>query len=877
MGDYTYSLSIARETEFQVSENYFGGNVIGNGKNDVPSLEDSISDVESSSYFQDAIDALGVTHLRYPAGKAEEANITELINDQLNSELSGFIDYCVEQGIEFTLVIPVRKEFITDQAGMNAFISLVYDRLGNSTELLNSVELGNEHWEEIGETEYGEQAFSAAGLLIKSLDVYNANNQSAVDPNIIVQTGNPSGRESDFHAGNYTADIPSYDARTILANEAIIEQFDADRNLSNGFQATMESDALDGIVAHYYYNQTSTTFADTLSEERRISLRDDPWVSVFGDEFTYHITEWNVMAANYSQQGLVAASVILEQFENMLEAGVDFAEIWPIRENTTNAVAGGRDASEPVSLTPAGVAFSWMSESLVTPEGGLTLLELGGNSDRDIEVNGYQDDYRTVLYISSRTTDFNSNISVDWSDLIDIFSVHTVSGRQLSIDASTSDGFSQQRGYDENGDLVGGTGLARRAIDEAEEIALRQVLGNAYREYYIVEIDGELRTYLPPVDTIIPMVSNPTSLSDFYFPAETDVAGLETNLAINDTATNVSLTLDPYEVVEIVVENFVTINGTSVRDVLQGGYGRDIIYGGSGADSLFGHGGDDILYGGSGADILYGGDGTDTASYATAGESVTANLNTVSQNTGDAAGDRYSSIENITGSAFDDNLTGNSNSNTITGGEGADQIDGGNGNDIIDAGQGADFVHAGSGEDTVLGGDGEDLLFGGDGRDTISGGGGRDIIYGGASDDSIFGGDGSDMIFGDAGNDSIHAGSQSDIVGAGAGNDEVHGGGGSDVIDGGAGNDRLTGGAGNDRLNGGAGADVFVFNTLEESLGNDTIVDFSRDDDVLELSGVTYDDLSFIESEDSISIEWHNGSVTLESINFVTVSDFMFI
>lgn len=93
MGDYTYSLSIARETEFQVDENHFGGNVIGNGKNDVPSLEDSISDDASSSYFQDAIEALGVTHLRYPAGKAEEANITELINDQLNSELSGFIDY----------------------------------------------------------------------------------------------------------------------------------------------------------------------------------------------------------------------------------------------------------------------------------------------------------------------------------------------------------------------------------------------------------------------------------------------------------------------------------------------------------------------------------------------------------------------------------------------------------------------------------------------------------------------------------------------------------------------------------------------------------------------------------------------------------------
>lgn len=877
MGDYTYSLSIDRETEFQVADNYFGGNVIGNGKNDVPSLEDSTSDVASNSYFQDAVEALGVTHLRYPAGKAEEANITELVDDKLNSELSGFIDYCVAQGIEFTLVIPVREEFLTDQAGMNAFIRLVYDRLGNSTELLRSVELGNEHWEEIGEAEYGEQAFSATGLLIESLGVYNANNQSTVDPNILVQTGNPTGRESDFHAGNYTEDIPAYDERIRLSNEAIIEQFDADRNLGNGFQTTIESDALDGIIAHYYYNQTSTTFSGTLSEERRISLRDDPWATAFGDELTYHITEWNVMAANYSQQGLVAASVILEQFENMLEAGVDFAEIWPIRENTTNAIAGGHDPSEPVSLTPGGVAFSWMSESLVTPEGGLTLLELGGASDRNFEINGYQDDYRTVLYVSSRTTDFNSNVSVYWNDLVDTASIHTVSGRQLSIDESTSDGFSQQRGYDENGDLVGGTGLARRVIDEAEEIALRQVLGNAYREYYIVTIDGDLRTYLPPADTIIPIVSSPTSLSDFYFAAESDVAGIETNLDIGDMDTNVSVILNPYEVVEIVIETSDVISGTSVGDVLQGGYGRDIIYGDAGVDTLFGYDGDDILFGGSGADLLYGGDGSDTVSYETARENVTVNLDAVSHNSGDAAGDIYSSIENITGSVFDDSLTGSSSSNTISGGEGADQIDGGNGNDTIDAGQGADFVQAGSGDDTALGGDGQDFLFGGDGRDAISGGGGNDIIYGGANDDIIFGDDGYDIIFGDSGNDSIQAGAQSDIVDAGAGNDEVNGGGDNDVIDGGAGNDRLIGGEGSDRLNGGVGTDVFVFNTLEEDLGDDTIVDFSQDHDVLEFSGVTYDDLSFVALEDSIRVEWNNGSVTLENINFVTVDDFIFV
>lgn len=876
MGNFSYILSVEGETEFQVSKNHFGGNVIGDDKNDVPSVDDLTSGVGSDSYFQDAVAELGVSHLRYPAGKAEEANITKLVGGELNSELAGFIDYCVVQGLQFTLVIPVREEYIADQAGMTAFTSLVYDRLGESTDLLQSIELGNEHWEAVGEAEYGEQAFTATGFLIEALDVYNSSHLGTVDPNIIVQTGNPSGRASDFNAGNYVGDVPGYDERIRLANEAIVEQFDKDKDLSNGFQSTIESDALDGIVAHYYYSQTSNTFSDTLSEERRISLRDDPWIGAIGEELSYHITEWNVMAANYGQQGLIAASVILEQFENMLQAGVDFAEIWPIRENTTNAIAGGHDPSEYVSLTPAGRVFSWMSESLITPEGGLSLLELGGTLDRDVEINGYQDSYRTVIYVSSRTNDFGSNVFVDWSDLVDSSSVYSVSGKQLGIDLSTSDGFSQQRGYDDNGDLVGGTGLARRAIDTAEAAALRQVLGDAYREYYVVTVGGELRTYLPPADSILPMVDNPTSLSDFYFAAETDIAGLETILEISDTATSTSLTLDPYEVVEITIENTVTIDGTSVRDVLQGGYGRDIIYGGAGADSLFGHGGDDILYGGEGADILYGGAGSDTASYATSEVHVTVNLDDVSQNTGDASGDLYSSIENITGSESDDFLTGNNSANVILGGGGGDHIEGGHGNDTLDAGQGADFVVSGIGDDVVWGGEGNDVLFGSAGDDIVSGGEGSDLIYGGTNDDILLGDEGDDIIFGDIGNDYISGGTGSDIVIAGAGDDEIYGGSGTDVIDGGSGDDRLNGGLGDDRLNGGSGADVFIFDAVAD-FGNDIILDFVQGTDMLEFSGVTYDELIFVTSEGNSRIEWNNGSVEINNVNTLTVDDFVFV
>lgn len=170
-------------------------------------------------------------------------------------------------------------------------------------------------------------------------------------------------------------------------------------------------------------------------------------------------------------------------------------------------------------------------------------------------------------------------------------------------------------------------------------------------------------------------------------------------------------------------------------DVLFGDNGNDVLYGGNGTDILNGGGGNDVLAGGTGGDFLNGDGGVDTASYEYAATGVVADLLTPGANTGEAAGDTYTGIENLGGSSFADNLRGDNNNNTLGGGDGGDRLYGRGGND------------------TLIGGNGVDVLFGQAGNDTLYGGNGTDILYGGADDDILSGGRGNDILEGGGGND----------------------------------------------------------------------------------------------------------------------------
>lgn len=187
------------------------------------------------------------------------------------------------------------------------------------------------------------------------------------------------------------------------------------------------------------------------------------------------------------------------------------------------------------------------------------------------------------------------------------------------------------------------------------------------------------------------------------------------------------------------------------------------------------------LTGSEEAEVFTGGQGSDTVTYLTAGSGLAASLAAPDTNTGDAEGDQYFSIENLTGSRHSDVLTGNERANMLFGGRG---------NDVL---------YGESGNDTLRGESGHDWLFGDDGNDLLAGGAENDLLFGGRGNDELHGGTGHDVLFGELGNDGLLGGR------------------GNDILFGGDGDDVLKGGQGCDTLYGGKGNDIYLYTSLDQA------------------------------------------------------------
>jgi Ca2+-binding RTX toxin-like protein len=149
------------------------------------------------------------------------------------------------------------------------------------------------------------------------------------------------------------------------------------------------------------------------------------------------------------------------------------------------------------------------------------------------------------------------------------------------------------------------------------------------------------------------------------------------------------------------------ITGGAGDDVVAGGAGKDILAGNSGSDTLRGEADDDVLYGGTGndvldggagKDVLVGGNGIDTVSYASSTGATRVRLSFESNNTANALGDEFHSIENVIGGSAADNIGGDAFDNELDGAGGDDILIGGASDDtyIWNTDSGADTIREGA-------------------------------------------------------------------------------------------------------------------------------------------------------------------------------------
>src|SRR5262249_27524135 len=102
---------------------------------------------------------------------------------------------------------------------------------------------------------------------------------------------------------------------------------------------------------------------------------------------------------------------------------------------------------------------------------------------------------------------------------------------------------------------------------------------------------------------------------------------------------------------------------------------KDIHATGNALDNIIvGTDGNNIIEGMGGADAIYAGGGVDTLSFAHSAEGVTVDMAFGQGHGGDAEGDVFFDVENVTGSDFDDTIIGNDGDNVLNGGKGVDTV-----------------------------------------------------------------------------------------------------------------------------------------------------------------------------------------------------------
>jgi hypothetical protein len=426
-------------------EALFGGNILA-----------ARGDLVGPGSYDEAIEGLNVTGLRYPGGAMTEeyfditnpdaSTVTSGVTGETSDfiPISDFLAYAGANGHEVTIVVPTRDfvhedpdsagdflihpEHLDKFADLREFIFDVITGVYGDANIV-AIEIGNEYWGPGGMNafEYGNLASEMAFVIDDELMLISE--ELGIDTSevgILVQSGFNFGTSkiSNDYVGWDSHDVIddlvsvypevnlSYDNIrnngevnwTEVNSELIIMAFDSPEKLA----------AVHGVLSHVY------TFGSDYDDDgaQQLDVIQNTWLELPGfDTAEIHITEWNQKSTDSldrtADYGLFQAHEMLHIVDTFLEADVDQAYVWPLIQNTSNALSTGMEYSGP---TPAGQMFSMMSENLpgkagidFTPgDGQETEYEAG-----TVDVHAFAGQGDMVLYVYSHADE----TTVEYIDL----------------------------------------------------------------------------------------------------------------------------------------------------------------------------------------------------------------------------------------------------------------------------------------------------------------------------------------------------------------------------------------------------------------------------------------------------------------------------
>jgi hypothetical protein len=404
--------------------------------------------------YEQAINSLGVTGLRYPGGTLTEdyfdienpdATVAHHATTGEQSPfipISQFMSFAESNGHAVTIVIPTRFMLgdsvdangnrlpEIDETALRDFIHDVASGVYGNAEIAG-FEIGNEYWGsgEMNAVEYGRLASDMAVIINDELQtVSEQHGIDTDDMSVLVQMGHNYGTSNlaaeyaGWAASDVIADLNERypDARigmgnirgngavnwTEVNNELVIMGFDSDES----------REAVDGVIAHVYSRGTESSRLYDLNTISRIWMTHDGF-----RDLEVHVTEWNLKSERGPERdidfGLNQAREMLDLVETFMSEGVTQAHVWPLIQNTANALSLGPVYAEP---TPAGEMFSMISENLV----GKTMIDLTPGGSRETELETETADIHlfagggdAVFYIVSTASE-DATTSIDLSSVV---------------------------------------------------------------------------------------------------------------------------------------------------------------------------------------------------------------------------------------------------------------------------------------------------------------------------------------------------------------------------------------------------------------------------------------------------------------------------